>query len=84
MVTVTDNTLTNVGKRSTHRSGASMYFHGVQRLNISDTTWNDGAPLELFLTNGGPITVIGDIQLINSGKIEANSEDYSVTNISYE
>ncbi|MGY0582917.1 MAG: polysaccharide lyase 6 family protein, partial [Paraglaciecola chathamensis] len=61
MVTVKDNTLTNVGKGSTHRSGASMYFHGVQKLNISDTNWNDSAPLELFLTNGGPITVIEDV-----------------------
>ncbi|AEE24563.1 poly(beta-D-mannuronate) lyase [Glaciecola sp. 4H-3-7+YE-5] len=84
MVTVKDNTLTNVGKGSTHRSGASMYFHGVQKLNISDTNWNDSAPLELFLTNGGPITVIEDVEMKNSGKIRANKDQYESSNVTYD
>jgi len=83
IVTVTDNTLTNVGKGPTHRSGASMYFHGVQKLNISNTIWNNSAPLELFLTNGGPITVIKDIVLKDSGKIRANSTGYESRNVIY-
>jgi len=83
IVTVTDNTLTNVGKGPTHRSGASMYFHGVQKLNISNTIWNNSAPLELFLTNGGPITVIKDIVLKDSGKIRANSTRYESRNVIY-
>ncbi|MGY0622529.1 MAG: polysaccharide lyase 6 family protein [Paraglaciecola chathamensis] len=84
MVTVKDNTLTNVGKGSTHRSGASMYFHGVQKLNISDTNWNDSAPLELFLTNGGPITVIEDVEMKNTGKIRANKDQYESSNVTYD
>ena len=84
MVTVTDNKLTNVGKGSTHRSGASMYFHGVQKLNISNTTWDNSAPLELFLTNGDPITVIEDVVLKNSGKIRANNNGYKALNVSYQ
>ncbi|MGY0638223.1 MAG: polysaccharide lyase 6 family protein [Paraglaciecola chathamensis] len=84
MVTVKDNTLTNVGKGSTHRSGASMYFHGVQKLNISDTNWNDSAPLKLFLTNGGPITVIEDVEMKNSGKIRANKDQYESSNVTYD
>ena len=84
MVTVKDNALTNVGKGSTHRSGASMYFHGVQKLNISDTNWNDSAPLELFLTNGGPITVIEDVEMKNSGKIRANKDQYESSNVTYD
>jgi poly(beta-D-mannuronate) lyase len=83
IVTVTDNTLTNVGKGPTHRSGASMYFHGVQKLNISNTTWNKSAPLELFLTNGGPITVIKDVVLKDSGKIRANNTGYESRNVTY-
>ena len=83
IVTVTDNTLSNVGKGSTHRSGASMYFHGVQKLNISNTNWNDSAPLELFLTNGGPITVIEDIVLKDTAKIRANNNGYKTKNITY-
>lgn len=84
MVTVTNNKLTNVGKGSTHRSGASMYFHGVQKLNISNTTWDNSAPLELFLTNGDPITVIEDVVLKNSGKIRANNNGYEASNVSYQ
>lgn len=84
MVTVTDNTLTNVGKGPTHRSGASMYFHGVQKLNISNTTWDKSAPLELFLTNGGPITVIKNVVLKDSGKIRANNDEYESQNVSYQ
>jgi len=83
MVTVKDNTLTNVGKGPTHRSGASMYFHGVQKLNISNTTWNNSAPLELFLTNGEPVTVIKDVVLKNSGKIQTNNSGYKAENVTY-
>jgi len=83
IVSVTDNTLSNVGKGATHRSGASMYFHGVQRLTISNTRWDNSAPLELFLTNGGPITVIDDIVLKDTGKIRANNNEYKASNIIY-
>ena len=84
IVTVTNNTLANVGKGSTHRSGASMYFHGVQKLNISNTTWDQSAPLELFLTNGGPVTVIKDIVLKDTGKIRANNSGYETKNVTYQ
>ncbi len=83
MVTVTNNKLSNVGKGSTHRSGASMYFHGVQKLTISNTRWNNSAPLELFLTNGGPITVIEDIVLKDTAKIRANNDGYKASNVTY-
>lgn len=84
MVTITNNTLKNVGKGSTHRSGASMYFHGVQKLNIANTTWDKSAPLELFLTNGDPITVIKDVVLKDSGKIRANNNGYEAINVLYQ
>lgn len=84
MVTVFDNTLKNVGKGSTHRSGASMYFHGVQKLNISNTTWQQSAPLELYLTNGDPITLIENVEMIGTEKIRANNNAYKALNVSYQ
>ena len=84
MVTVTDNSLVNVGNGKTHRSTASMYFHGVQRLHISDTSWEASAPPKLYLTNGEPITVIKNIQLIDSGEIQSNHNGYIAESISYE
>lgn len=84
IVTVKNNTLNNVGNGPTHRSGASMYFHGVQKLNISNTTWDKSAPLELFLTNGGPITTIKNIVFKDTGKIRANNDEYESQNVSYQ
>ncbi|MFT2091083.1 polysaccharide lyase 6 family protein [Paraglaciecola sp. 2405UD69-4] len=83
IVTVSNNTLTNVGKGPTHRSGASMYFHGVQKLNISNTTWDKSAPLELFLTNGDPVTVIKDVVMKDTGHINANNNGYKIDNVVY-
>ena len=77
MVTVDDNRLTNVGKGSTHRTGASMYFHGVQNLHISNTSWTDSAPLSLYLTNGEPITRIEKVTMKNTTRIKANKTDYT-------
>lgn len=84
MVTVTDNKLINVGNGSTHRSGASMYFHGVQKLNISNTSWDKSAPLELFMTNGGPITILKNIVLKNTGKIRSNNDGFKALNVIYQ
>ncbi|WP_426358899.1 polysaccharide lyase 6 family protein [Pseudocolwellia sp. HL-MZ19] len=83
IVTITDNKLSNVGKGSTHRSGASMYFHGVQKLNISDTTWDNSAPVSLYLTNGEPVTMIKDVVMKDTGKIRANNDGYKTKNVTY-
>lgn len=84
MVTVKGNRLKNVGKGKTHRTGASMYFHGVQNLHIDDTTITDSAPISLYLTNGEPITVIENVSHINTPKIKANNTEYNVDNVSYQ
>lgn len=84
MVTVDNNTLTNVGKGSTHRTGASMYFHGVQNLHISNTSWADSAPLSLYLTNGEPITRIEKVTMKNTPKIKANKNDYTAEQVVYQ
>ncbi|WP_404823007.1 polysaccharide lyase 6 family protein [Neiella holothuriorum] len=84
IVTVADNTFTNTGKGSTHRSGASLYFHGVQKLNISNSTWDKSAPLKLYLTNGDPITVIDNVVMKDTGKIEANNDGYKASKVVYQ
>ena len=42
------------------------------------------APLELYLTNGEPITVIKDIVMKGTGKIRANNNEYQIENVIYE
>lgn len=84
IVVVEGNEFTNVGLGSRNRSGASLGFHGVQRLDVSDSIWNASAPLDLHLTNGEPITVIRDVVMRDTGRIRANSDAYQTENIIYE
>ena len=84
IVTVSNNTFSNVGLGSRNKSGASMLFHGVQKLHIADSAWNDSAPLELFLTNGEPITRIENVAMKGTAPIRANNDGYEVDRLSYD
>lgn len=84
IVVVADNEFTNVGLGRRNRAGASLKFHGVQKLHITNSNWNQSAPLELFLTNGEPITVIKDVVMNGTPGIRANSTEYTVENVLYE
>ncbi|NIB42545.1 alginate lyase [Pseudomaricurvus alkylphenolicus] len=83
MVTVTGSEFVNIGHGKRNKSGASLAFHGVQRLNVSDSRWAKSAPLDLHLTNGEPITVISDILMKDTGKIRANSNKYQANDVIY-
>ncbi|NNE36576.1 MAG: alginate lyase, partial [Rhodothermales bacterium] len=48
IVVVEGNEFTNTGLGSRNKTGASLKFHGVQKLHISDSEWNESAPLELY------------------------------------
>ncbi len=84
IVTIEGNEFINIGKGSRNKTGASLRFHGVQKLHISDSTWDNSAPLDLFLTNGEPISVIENVSMKNTGAIRANNDGYTVRNVSYE
>ncbi len=84
IVTIEGNEFINIGKGSRNKTGASLRFHGVQKLHISNSSWDSSAPLDLFLTNGEPITVIENVSMKNTGAIRANSEGYTIRNVSYE
>ncbi|MEM9386918.1 MAG: chondroitinase-B domain-containing protein [Pseudomonadota bacterium] len=84
IVTIADNALTNVGNGKRNRSGASMRFHGVQRLHIRDSNWAGSAPLALFLTNGEPITEIRDVVMQETPPIRANHDGYKAENVTYQ
>ena len=84
IVVVADNQFIRTGQGSRNKSGASLKFHGVQRLNISDSAWDSSAPLRLFLTNGEPLTIIDGVVMKNTGQIQSNSDQYQVKNVSYE
>ena len=84
IVRVENSEFDNIGRGGRNKSGASLKFHGVQRLEIANSTWNNSAPLELFLTNGEPITVIEDVAMIDTPPIRANNDGYTIRNVTYE
>jgi len=81
IVQVSDSKFSEVGMGNRNKSEASLKFHGVQDLHISDSEWANSAPLNLHLTNGEPITQIENIKLINTANIKSNSSDYMSNNI---
>jgi poly(beta-D-mannuronate) lyase len=84
IVVIAANEFTNTGLGSRNKSGASLKFHGVQKLHISDSNWNRSAPLDLYLTNGEPISVIEDVMMKNTAPIRANSNEYEIDNVVYD
>ncbi len=84
MVTVEGSQFVNSGRGQRNKSLASLKFHGVQKLHISNSGWTNSAPLELFLTNGEPITLIRDVVMQDTGQIKANRDAYSTENVRYE
>ncbi len=84
IVSIMGNEFSNVGNGSRNRTGASLKFHGVQRLEIADSNWTSSAPLELFLTNGEPITRIADVVMRDTGPIRANKSDYELENVIFD
>ena len=83
IIVVEGNEFTNTGLGSRNRTEASLKFHGVQNLQISDSSWNESAPLELYLTNGEPITVIRDVVMEDTGQIRSNNNEYEIDNVTY-
>ena len=83
-VLVKDNQLNNVGKGSTHRTGASMYFHGVQNLTVTDSQWQDSAPLSLFLTNGEPSLEVHNVIMKNTPEIVTNKQGAMIDHVTYQ
>ena len=81
IVVVEGNEFTNTGLGNRNKTEASLKFHGVQKLHISNSNWNNSAPIELYLTNGEPITLIEDVVMTNTGAIRANSDEYIVANV---
>ncbi|MEO0950836.1 MAG: hypothetical protein AAFY44_05900 [Pseudomonadota bacterium] len=84
IVTVTDSSFEDVGLGRRNKSGASLTFHGVQRLTIESSTWRRSAPLTLHLTNGEPITEIKDVLMEQTPAIKANNDGYVTRNIVYQ
>ena len=83
IVVIEESEFTNTGLGSRNKTAASLRFHGVQKLHISNSTWISSAPVDLYLTNGEPITVIKNIVMEDTDPIRANSSEYETENVTY-
>lgn len=81
IVTIANVNVSNSGKGSRNRTGASFRFHGVQRLNFYDSNLTDSAPINLYLTNGEPITRFENITLEKTPGIISNHKGYETSNV---
>jgi len=81
IVKIDNVNVANSGKGTRNRTNASFRFHGVQRLNFSNSIITESAPINLYLTNGEPITEIEDIQLTRTPAIKSNNNEYKASNV---
>lgn len=83
VVIVDGSEFANVGTGTRNKTNASLRFHGVQKLHVSNSSWTDSAPIDLHLTVGEPITVIQDVVMQGTDRIRSNSDEYQVENVVY-
>ncbi len=81
IMTVSDVEINNSGKGKRNKVGAVLRFHGVQKLKVDNVRVRDSKGIDLFLTNGEPITKISNITFINSTGLTTNDEPYEAVNI---
>lgn len=81
MAVIQNNEFINVGRGGRNKTKASLKFHGVQNLLVDSCNWVNSAPLELFLTNGEPVTNITNSVFNKSIGIVSNSNEFSQNNV---
>ncbi len=73
----------NSGYDKRNKIKGSIYLHGVQVANISESGFNESAPFMLHLTNGEPVTNIIDLNIYPKAQIQANSNEFKLKNLTH-
>jgi len=81
IMTVSDVEINNSGKGKRNKIGAVLRFHGIQKLKVDNVRINESEGIDLFLTNGEPITNISNVTFTNSSGLKTNEEPYESENI---
>jgi poly(beta-D-mannuronate) lyase len=81
IVTVSDVEINNSGKGKRNKVGAALRFHGVQKLTVDNVLISDSEGIDLFLTNGEPITKISNVTFLNSTGLKVNNNEYESKNV---
>ncbi|RKQ50207.1 poly(beta-D-mannuronate) lyase [Roseivirga pacifica] len=81
IVSVADVTVNNSSKGSRNKVNAAFRFHGVQNLNVEGVKFSQSAGIDLFMTNGEPISRFANIAFNKSDGLNANKGHYEKTNV---
>lgn len=81
LVTIENVSINESGKGKRNKSDAVLGFHGVQKLLVTNVNITESKGIDLFLTNGEPITNFLNINFSNSDGIRSNSKDYLSSNV---
>jgi len=68
-VTISANTLSDVGLAATNGTGGSVNLHGVQIAKIDENTLNASAPLRIVHTVGTPSTIVAENAFVGTAEI---------------
>ena len=71
----------NTGNGSRNKSHSALYIHGVQITSISDVEFIRSGALELYLTNGEPVTSLVNCKFLLSEGIKSNNSAYIAKNM---
>lgn len=80
-MTIRDVEIIDSGKGKRNKVGSVLRFHGVQKLIVDNVKISDSQGIDLFMTNGEPITKLSNITFINSEGLKTNDEPYESENI---
>lgn len=78
---VKNSSFTNVGNGKRNKSDAVIYSHGAQVCDISDIKIEGSNALELFMTNGEPITTVNSIEITNSKGLKHNDQPFECSEV---
>lgn len=81
IVSISEVEISKSGKGTRNKVDAALRFHGVQKLNVDKVDFTESAGIDLFMTNGEPITKISNINFIGSDGLKTNNEPYESENI---
>jgi poly(beta-D-mannuronate) lyase len=81
IITIKDVEIENSGKGKRNKTEAVLRFHGVQNLVVDNLKITDSRGIDLFMTNGEPVTKFSNITFTKSDGLTANKESYDAENI---
>ncbi len=81
IMTIKNVEINNSGKGKRNKADAVLRFHGVQKLVVDDVRINESKGIDLYMTNGEPITILSNVIFTKSEGLKTNGEPYHSENI---